>query len=182
MDVRCCLEALEHALSGGRPEIFTTDQGAQCTSQAFTARLQRGGVQISMDGRGRALDHVVVERLWRTVKDEEGSRRDDQSVWDARHHWARYCAFYNEERLHQALGYRTPAAVYRVRKNPSTRYGKKISWRPSNLTYVAPKMVWTMGYTSGSGSGRAARRRCRDPVIGWSMAGRTRVPAGAGAV
>jgi putative transposase len=113
MDVRFCLEALEQALSGGRPEIFNTDQGAQFTSQEFIARLQKGGVQISMDGRGRALDNVFVERLWRTVKYEEVYLRDYQSVWDARHHLARYFAFYNEERLHQALGYRTPAAVYR---------------------------------------------------------------------
>jgi putative transposase len=113
MDVRFCLEALEQALSGGRPEIFNTDQGAQFTSQEFIARLQKGGVQISMDGRGRALDNVFVERLWRTVKYEEVYLRDYQSVWDARQHLARYFAFYNEERLHQALGYRTPAAVYR---------------------------------------------------------------------
>lgn len=113
MDVRFCLEALEQALSGGRPEIFNTDQGAQFTSQEFIARLQQGGVQISMDGRGRALDNVFVERLWRTVKYEEVYLRDYQSVWDARQHLARYFAFYNEERLHQALGYRTPAAVYR---------------------------------------------------------------------
>ena len=66
-----------------------------------------------MDGRGRALDNVFVERLWRTVKYEEVYLRDYQSVWDARQHLARYFAFYNEERLHQALGYRTPAAVYR---------------------------------------------------------------------
>ena len=65
-----------------------------------------------MDGRGRALDHVVVERLWRSVKDEEVYLRDYQTVWDARHGFARYFAFYNGERLHQALGYRTPAEVY----------------------------------------------------------------------
>ena len=111
-DGACCLEALEQALAWGQPEIFHTDQGAQFTSQAFTARLQQGGVQISMDGRGRALDHVLVERLWRSVKDEEVYLRDDQTGWDARHGLARYCAFYHGERLHQALGYRTPAEVY----------------------------------------------------------------------
>ena len=94
-------------------QIFNTDQGAQFTSQEFVGRLQKGGVLISMDGRGRALDNVFVERLWRTVKYEEVYLRDYQSVWDARQHLARYFAFYNEERLHQALGYRTPAAVYR---------------------------------------------------------------------
>jgi putative transposase len=112
MDVLFCLEALEQALAQGQPEIFNTDQGAQFTSQAFTTRLRQGGVQISMDGRGRALDNVFVERLWRSVKYEEVYLRDYQSAWDARHHLARYFAFYNEERLHQALGYRTPAAVH----------------------------------------------------------------------
>jgi putative transposase len=112
LDVAFCLEALDHALSRSQPEIFNTDQGAQFTSGEFTARLQQGGIRISMDGRGRALDNVFVERLWRTVKYEEVYLRDYQSVWDARQHLARYFAFYNEERLHQALGYRTPAAVY----------------------------------------------------------------------
>ena len=100
------------ALSRGQPEIFNTDQGAQFTSRAFTERLKPGGVRISMDGRGRALDNVFVERLWRTVKYEEVYLRDDQSVRDARQGLTSYFAFYNQERLHQALGYRTPAAVY----------------------------------------------------------------------
>jgi putative transposase len=113
LDVAFCLEALEQAFRWGQPEIFNTDQGAQFTSQEFIARLQKGGVQISMDGRGRALDNVFVERLWRTVKYEEVYVRDYQSVRDARQHLARYFGFYNEERLHQALGYRTPATVYR---------------------------------------------------------------------
>jgi putative transposase len=112
MDVLFCLEALEQALAQGQPEILNTDQGAQFTSQAFTERLQQGGVQISMDGRGRALDNVSVERLWRSVKYEEVYLRDYQSAWDARQHLARYFVFYTEERLHQALGYRPPAAVY----------------------------------------------------------------------
>ena len=78
---------------------------------AFTERLQQGGVRISREGRGRALDHVCVERLWRRVTYEEVYGRDDQSAWDARHSLARYFAFDHGERLHQALGYRTPAAV-----------------------------------------------------------------------
>jgi putative transposase len=113
MDVPFCVEALEHALSQGQPEIFNTDQGTQFTSQAFTTRLKEGEIQISMDGRGRALDNVFVERLWRSVKYEEVYLRDYRTVWDARHGLARYFAFYNEERLHQALGYRPPAEVYR---------------------------------------------------------------------
>ena len=112
MDVAFGVEALEQALRQGQPEIFKTDQGAQCASVAFTERLQKGGVRISMDGRGRALDNVFVERLWRSVKQEEVYLRDDQSAWDARQSLARYVAFYHGARLHQALGYRTPAAVY----------------------------------------------------------------------
>ena len=108
-----CLEALENALRGGRPEIFNTDQGAQFTSRAFTERLRRGGIQISMDGRGRALDNVFVERLWRTVKYEEVYLREYNTVREAQQGLRRYFGFYNDERLHQALGYRTPAAVYR---------------------------------------------------------------------
>jgi putative transposase len=112
MDVAFCVEALEQALRHGQPEIFNTDQGAQFTSLAFTERLKTGGIRISMDGRGRALDNVFVERLWRSVKYEEVYLRDYQSVGDARQHLARYFGFYNWERLHQALSYRTPAAVY----------------------------------------------------------------------
>ena len=113
MDVAFCVEALEQAIRHGQPEIFNTDQGAQFTSLAFTERLKHSGIGISMDGRGRALDNVFVERLWRSVKYEEVYLRDYQSVWDARQSLACYFGFYNEVRLHQALGYRTPAAVYR---------------------------------------------------------------------
>jgi putative transposase len=113
MDRAFCVEALERALEHGRPEMFNTDQGVQFTSQVFTARLKEGGIRISMDGRGRALDNVFVERVWRSVKYEEVYLRDYHTVWEARHSLAHYFAFYNEERLHQALGYRPPAAVYR---------------------------------------------------------------------
>lgn len=108
-----CLEALESALRWGRPEIFNTDQGAQFTSLAFTERLRQGEIQISMDGRGRALDNIFVERLWRSVKYEEVYLRAYNTVQEAKHGLGRYFGFYNDERLHQALGYRTPAAVYR---------------------------------------------------------------------
>jgi putative transposase len=114
MDAPFCVEAFEQALSQGQPAIFHTDPGAQLTSQAFTARLKEGGIQISLDGRGRALENVFVARWWRRVQDEEVYPRDDQTVWEARQGLAHYFAFYNEERLHQALGYRPPAAVYRA--------------------------------------------------------------------
>jgi putative transposase len=112
LEVGFCLEVLEAALSQGRPEIFNSDQGAQFTSPVFTGRLLGAGVRISMDGRGRALDNVFVERLWRSVKYEEVYPRDYEGMKDAQRGLGEYFPFYNEERPHQALGYRTPAAVY----------------------------------------------------------------------
>jgi putative transposase len=113
LDGAFCLEMLEEALRGGRPEVFNTDQGVQFTAEAFTGRLEAAGVAVSMDGRGRALDNVFVERLWRTVKYEDIYLRCYDTVPDLHRGLARYFAFYNDERLHQSLGYRTPAAVYR---------------------------------------------------------------------
>jgi putative transposase len=110
-----CLEMLEEALSKGRPEIFNTDQGVQFTAEAFTSRLESAGVQVSMDGRGRCLDNVFVERLWRTVKYEDIYLYRYASVPELQRGLERYFPFYNEERLHQSLDYRTPAAVYRER-------------------------------------------------------------------
>jgi putative transposase len=112
MDVGFCLEALEQALGVAQPEIFNSDQGAQFTSLEFTGRLAVAGVQISMDGRGRALDNVFVERLWRTVKQEEVYLKDYETPWQATQELARFFVRYNGERPHQALGYQTPAAVY----------------------------------------------------------------------
>ncbi len=107
-----CVSALEQALSLGRPEIFNTDQGSQFTSIDFTKVLLKAGVQISMDGKGRVFDNIFVERLWRTVKVEEVYLRDYQTVTEATYNLGRYFEFYNNRRLHQALGYRTPAEVY----------------------------------------------------------------------
>jgi putative transposase len=112
MDVGFCLEALDTALSRGRPEIFNSDQGSQFTSLEFTRRLLDAGVAISMDGRGRAFDNIFIERLWRTVKYEEVYIRDYQGASDARASLNAYLSFYDERRLHQALGYRTPQQVY----------------------------------------------------------------------
>ena len=106
--------AKRRRLRQGQPEIFNTDQGAQFTSAAFTRCLEAAGVQIIMDGRGRALDNVFVERLWRSVKYEEVYLKDYTGFPDAARNLAGYFRFYNGERLHQALGYRTPAAVYRA--------------------------------------------------------------------
>jgi putative transposase len=113
LDGSFCLEMLEEALKGGRPEIFNTDQGVQFTAEAFTSCLERAGVAVSMDGRGRALDNVFVERLWRSVKYEDIYIRGYETVPELYHGLMRYFGFYNDERLHQSLGYRTPAEVYR---------------------------------------------------------------------
>jgi putative transposase len=112
MDVGFCLEALEQALEGAQPEIFNSDQGAQFTSLDFTGRLAAAGIQISMDGRGRALDNVFVERLWRTVKYEEVYLKDYETPREAMQGLATFFVRYNEWRQHQALGYQTPASVY----------------------------------------------------------------------
>jgi putative transposase len=112
LDGSFCLEMLEEALGSGKPEVFNTDQGVQFTAVAFTGRLESAGVAVSMDGRGRALDNVFVERLWRTVKYEDIYIRGYEAVPELDQGLGRYFGFYNNERLHQSLGYRTPAAVY----------------------------------------------------------------------
>jgi putative transposase len=113
LDGSFCLEMLEEALGRGRPEVFNTDQGAQFTAAAWTGRLESAGVAVSMDGRGRCLDNVFVERLWRTVKYEDIYLWRYETVPELRHGLGRYLPYYNEGRPHQSLGYRTPAAVYR---------------------------------------------------------------------
>jgi putative transposase len=113
LDGSFCLELLEDALRAGKPEVFNTDQGVQFTAAAFTGRLESAGVAVSMDGRGRALDNVFVERLWRSVKYEDIYIRGYETVPELDRGLARYFDFYNHERPHQSLDYRTPAAVYR---------------------------------------------------------------------
>ncbi len=108
-----CVAALDRALQQAAPEIFNSDQGAQFTSLVFTARLKERDIQISMDGRGRALDNIFVERLWRSVKYEEVYLKDYRHAPDAITGLRAYFAFYNRERLHQSLDYKTPEAVYR---------------------------------------------------------------------
>jgi len=112
LDGLFCIEALEAALLAARPEIFNTDQGVQFTSRAFTARLEERAVAISMDGRGRALDNVFVERLWRSVKYESIYLHEFATVAALERGLADYFWFYSHERPHQALDYRTPAEVY----------------------------------------------------------------------
>jgi putative transposase len=107
-----CIAVLKRALATQQPEIFNTDQGVQFTSAQFQAPLLAAQVRLSMDGRGRAFDNIFVERLWRTVKYEEVYLKDYREVLEARDGLDRYFPFYNEQRIHQALDYRTPQDVH----------------------------------------------------------------------
>lgn len=106
------LEAVDQALHRAVPLIWNSDQGSHFTSPQYLGRLQQAGIQISMDGKGRALDNIFTERLWRTIKYEEVYLHDYESPRQARNQLTSYLAFYNHERLHQSLAYRTPAEVY----------------------------------------------------------------------
>jgi len=107
-----CIQALTHALARATPEIFNSDQGSQYTSQNFTTILQQADIQISMDGKGRCFDNIMVERLWRTVKYEDVYLHEYADLWDARRQLGAYFNFYNDERKHTGIGNRTPAEVY----------------------------------------------------------------------
>lgn len=112
LDTDFCLIALKRALRQGKPSIFNTDQGSQFTSSDFTGCLKQAEIAISMDGRGRALDNIFVERLWRTVKQEEVYPNDYPSIAVGRQRLNDYFSFYNTERFHQSLDYQTPASVF----------------------------------------------------------------------
>lgn len=109
-----CVEVLEEALSISKPEIFNTDQGSQYTAANFLKILTDSNVKISMDSKGRALDNIFVERLWRSVKYEEVYLKDYQSMKDAQRSLKDYLNFYNKERLHQSLKYKTPESIYHM--------------------------------------------------------------------
>lgn len=123
MDVQFCIDALEAALKLGCPEIFNTDQGSQFTSESFTSVLSQRNIQISMDGRGRALDNIFVERLWRTVKYEDIYLRGYETLPEAQAGLERYFSFYNTERPHSSLGNLRPYEAH-----------GKISLCPRSLT------------------------------------------------
>jgi putative transposase len=121
LDSDFCVKALQRALDAhGTPEIFNTDQGAQFTSEAFVGTLRKAGVRISMDGRGRCLDNVFVERLWRSVKYEDIYMRCYTGASELYRGLIRYFHYYNHERPHQSLGYRPPAEVYLPGQQPNT--------------------------------------------------------------
>jgi putative transposase len=115
MDAGFCADCLEEAINAyGTPEIFNSDQGSQFTSDAFTGVLINNDVTISMDGRGRALDNIFVQRLWRTVKYEEVYLKQHDSVQSLLIGLTDYFVFYNQELRHQSLGYKTPSVVYQT--------------------------------------------------------------------
>jgi len=114
MEAAFCIDCLEETLrSHGKPEIFNSDQGSQFTSEAFIGVLQREGIVISMDGRGRAFDNIFVERLWRSVKHEDVYLNGYATMGELMVGLTEYFAFYNDERPHQSPGQKTPEAVYR---------------------------------------------------------------------
>jgi putative transposase len=113
MESSFCVRALERAIERyGKPEIFNSDQGSQFTDRRFIEILERNEIRISMDGRGRCMDNIFVERLWRSVKYEEVYLKGYATLPEARAGLKEYLAFYNDERLHQSLGYKTPAEVH----------------------------------------------------------------------
>jgi putative transposase len=115
MELDFCVAALKSALRRGRPKIFNSDQGSQFTSEKFTGELEANQIAISMDGRGRCMDNIFIERLWRSLKYEEVYLKDYTSVSEAKAGLERYFRFYNHERPHQSLQYQTPAAIYLAR-------------------------------------------------------------------
>lgn len=121
LDVGFCIEALDEALDEGSPEVFNTDQGVQFTSASFTSKVEAAGAKMSMDGKGRCLDNVFVERLWRSVKYEEVYLWNHETVAALQAGLTRYMGYYNGERHHQSLAYRTPVEVYGKRSKSGKR-------------------------------------------------------------
>ena len=115
LEIDFVLRAVDRALASGQPEIFNSDQGSHFTSSQYTDRLKNRQIAISMDGKGRALDNVFTERLWRSIKYEEVYLHEYETPREARMRLGRYLEFYNIERPHQSLGYRTPAEIYAAR-------------------------------------------------------------------
>ena len=128
MDAGFCVDCLEEAIKNyGAPEVFNTDQGSQFTSASFTGMLIEYGITISMDGRGRAFDNIFVERLWRTVKYEDVYLKGYESMPALLLGLTDYFLFYNEERPHQSLGYKTPEVVYQTAKGGGAKIVDKFS-------------------------------------------------------
>ena len=151
LDSRFCVDCLEQALrTYGVPEIFNTDQGCQFTSEAFTGVLKAHSIKISMDGRGRALDNIFVERLWRSVKHEDIYLRGYTTMPEVQLGLTEYFLFYNRERMHQSLDYKTPDVVYRTASGGGARIVDKYTERkePQGVleTGAAPFRCGLTGY------------------------------------
>ncbi len=128
MDAGFCVDCLEEAIQlYGAPSLFNSDQGSQFTSEAFTGVLLNNGITISMDGRGRALDNIFVERLWRTVKYEEVYLKQHSNMPDLLMGLTQYFQFYNQERWHQALDYKTPDEVYKTARGGGAKIVDKFN-------------------------------------------------------
>jgi len=140
LDAGFCIEALEEALKKGRPDIFNTDQGAQFTGEAFTGVLEQYGIRISMDGKGSYNDNLFIERLWRSVKYEEVYLKAYQDGREARTGLGNYFRFYNTERPHQALGYRTPTEVFTSTPVEATSRGMVESLTPDPVRIAGPDL------------------------------------------
>ena len=140
LDAGFCVEALEQALKKGRPEILNTDQGSQFTSEAFTGLLKQHGVRVSMDGKGSYSDNLFIERLWRTVKYEDVYLKAYQDGKEARISLGEYFRFYNTQRPHQALGYRTPAEVFASIPMEAIRESVLESLTPDPLRTAEPNL------------------------------------------
>ena len=142
LDADLCVEALKEALGKGKPEVFNTDQGSQFTGEAFTGLLEQHGVRISMDGKGRYADNIFIERLWRTVKYEEVYLKAYSNGREAKAGLDAYFHFYNNQRPHQALGYRTPAEVFNGDSGSSTEPPRGTRKSPTGASRI-------MGKTAG---------------------------------
>ncbi len=131
LDADFWVQALEKALNQGNPQVFNTGQGSQFTSEGFTELLEQHGVRISMDGKGRYSNNIFVERLWRTVKYEEVYLKAYSNGREAKDGLEAYFHFYNTQRPHQTLGYRTPAEVFSGDSVQSDEQSKERRWSPS---------------------------------------------------
>ena len=141
LETEFCIEALERALNGAQPEIFNSDQGTQFTSDEFIARLESREIQVSMDGRGRVYDNIFIERLWRSVKYEEVYIHEYETVRDAIKKLGSYFEFYNHERLHASLGYRTPSEVYLRQKESKGATNNLVSTYPMGQVLVGEPLL-----------------------------------------
>jgi putative transposase len=134
LEISFCIRNLEQALTIGIPAIHNSDQGSHFTSPQRTSILESKNIAISMDGRGRCMDNIFTERLWRTVKYEEVYLKSYESIEEARRSLTAYFRFYNDERPHQSLGYRTPTTVYAATKKAVAAHGATTTEIPSNLS------------------------------------------------